>query len=267
MDGIVKMDQFFYKYLKFTIISIFFLISFKVFPIGEKELQFEGDIWCPYTCDESVSHQKGYVIDMAEEIFAKHNIKFTFNIVPWARVLLRSEKGEIDAMVAGYKEGRENKYIFPKEDFGKSVNKFYVTKSSNWFYRSPESLKNVTIGTILGYVYGGELPIIDKYAKKILPTGGESGIERNIKKLSNGEIDVTIEESNVTAYVLKQMKMNGGIREAGSFGKKAGVYIGFPKVLPNSKKYAQIVSDGIAELKKTGHFQKILKNYDLKMEP
>ena len=260
------MVNYFYNYLNIMIVFVITFFSFKAFPAPEKELHFEGDIWCPYTCDTSVSHQRGYVVDMAEEIFAKHNIKFTFNIVPWTRVLVRSEKGEIDAMVAGYKEGREDKYIFPKEDFGKSVNKFYVLKSSNWFYHSPKSLNNIIIGTILGYVYGGEISTIDKNAKKVIPAGGESGIERNINKLIKNEIDVTIEESNVTAYVIKQMKMNAYIKEAGSIGKKSGVYIGFPKVLPNSEKYAKILSDGLIQLKKTGRYQKILKNYDLKME-
>jgi polar amino acid transport system substrate-binding protein len=260
------MTQVFLWRIKLAIILIFSFVSLKSSPTEKKELHFESDIWCPYTCDEKISNKRGYIIDMAEEIFAKHNIKFTYSIIPWARVLLRSEKGQIDAMGAAYKEGREDRYIFPTEDFGKSINKFYVVKSSNWFYRTPESLKDITLGTILGFIYAGEISTLHKYAKKIIPTGGESPIEKNIVKLIRREIDATIEESTVENYILKQMKMNKKIREAGNFGKKTGLYIGFPRVLPNSKQYAQILSDGIIQLKKTGRFQKILKNYDLKMD-
>ena len=260
------MLPFFYKYLSFSIIFILSFISLNTYPATEKELHFESDIWCPYTCDEKITHKKGYVIDIAEEIFAKNNIKFTYKIIPWARVLLRSEKGEIDAMGAAYKEGREDKYIFPTEDFGKSINKFYVMKNNHWIYHAPESLKTITLGTIIGYVYGGEILTIQKYSKKVMATGGENPFERNIERLKRGEIDATIDESNVATYTLRQMKLIDKIKEAGNIGKKTGIYIGFPKVLPNSEKYAKMLSNGIIEMKKTGRFQKILKNYNLKMD-
>lgn len=258
------MSQKFFRFIKSILILLTIVLFVKTWAKSSKELHFAGDIWCPYMCNEATSKQQGYVLDMANEIFAKHNISIKFSIIPWARTLLKAEKGEIDGIVAAYKEGREDKYFFPSEDFGKSITKFYVIKDNHWFYHSADSLKSVRIGTILGYVYGGEIDLIHKYAKKVIPTGGENGAEKNIRKLQNGEIDVTIEDDNVTNYVLKKIEMTDIIKEAGSIGKKSGVYIGFPKILPESEKYAKILSDGLAQMKKTGRFQQILKNYNIK---
>ncbi|APJ03896.1 substrate-binding periplasmic protein [Silvanigrella aquatica] len=261
------MKSTFHNFLKNVFLSATMLLPItNALSEEQKVIQFGSDFWCPYTCDETTSQKKGYVVDMAEEIFAKHNIKFKYVVLPWARVLKANEKGELDAMGAAYKEGREDKYIFPKEDFGKSLNKFYVLKDNKWNYKDPESLKNITVGLTLGYVYGGEINTINKYAKQVVPAGGESVFEKNINKVLNKQIDATIEESIVANYTLKQIKLNDKVREAGSIGKKTGIYIGFPKVLPNSEKYAKMLSDGIIELKKTGRFKQILKKYDIKIE-
>ena len=98
--------------------------------------------------------------------------------------------------------------MFPKQDFGKSVNKFYVLKNSKWQYKNADSLKEITLGTILGYVYAGEIKFLTKNSKKVTPTGGENGFERNYEKLLRNEIDATIEESTVAAFTMKQLKIN-----------------------------------------------------------
>jgi polar amino acid transport system substrate-binding protein len=229
-------------------------------------IKFETDIWCPYTCDVKTTQLKGYIIDMAEEIFAKHNITFTSSVVPWARAIKRAEKGEVDAVGAAYKEGREGYLVFPKEEFAMSINKFYVLKENDWVYKTPESLSNITLGIVLGYVYAGGIGILNNKSKKTMPSGGENAFERNLDKLIRKEINATIEESYVAQFTIKQLKLQNKIKEAGSFGVKKGVYIGFSKVLPDSERYAQILSDGIKQLKKSGRFEKILKKYDLKFE-
>ncbi|WP_338634936.1 substrate-binding periplasmic protein [Spirobacillus cienkowskii] len=251
---------------KFFLISIAIILNLTAHSDDKKTIKFETDIWCPYTCDEKTTQLKGYVIDMAEEIFAKHNIKFTHSLIPWARAIKRAEKGEVDAVGAAYKEGREGYLVFPKEEFAMSINKFYVLKENNWMYKNPESLNNTILGIVLGYVYGGGVGILNQNSKKIMPSGGENAFERNLDKLIRKEINATIEESYVAQYTIKQLKLQDKVKEAGSFGVKKGIYIGFSKALPDSERYAQMLSDGIKELKKNGRFEKILKKYNLKVE-
>lgn len=119
------------------------------------------------------------------------------------------------------------------------------------------------MGVVIGYVYGGEIDTLRKHSKAIIQVGGESALERNLERLKRKEIDAIIEDEYVAKYRIQQMGLGNKIKEAGTIGKTAGVYIGFPKILPNSEKYAKILSDGITKMKKTGRYQKILKNYSL----
>ncbi|WP_397600289.1 substrate-binding periplasmic protein [Silvanigrella sp.] len=249
--------------VKFYALFFFSFFIFENLFAAEEEIKFETDIWCPYTCDEKLDGSKGFVIDAALKIFAEHHIKFSSSVAPWARVLIRTEKGEIDAMGAAYKEGREEKYLFPEEDFGKSTNSFFVLKGNKWKYKTPESLKDIILGITIGYVYGGAIDTLNKFAKKVSATGGDNGFERNLDKVNKKEIDAVIEESIVGEYTLKKSKLNDKISEAGTIGKKAGVYIAFTKAKPTSLRYAKILSDGLKKMKKNGEYQKILKKYGL----
>ena len=70
------------------LIQIFLLcmtLIYRNFSFAEEVIQFETDIWCPYTCDEKVIGLKGYIVDIAEEIFKDNKIKFISTIAPWAR--------------------------------------------------------------------------------------------------------------------------------------------------------------------------------------
>ena len=123
---------------------------------------------------------------------------------------------------------------------------------------------DLVIGITLGYVYGGEIKNINKFAKKVSPAGGENGFERNLDRLSKREIDSVIEENIVGLYTIEKLKLNDKIVEAGSIGKKTGIYIAFTKAKPSSAKYAKILSEGLIKMRKNGEYQKILKNYGLK---
>lgn len=250
-------------------IQIFILciaLIYENYLFSEEVIQFETDIWCPYTCDEKIFGMKGYVIDIAEEIFKENNIKFISTVGPWARILVRTEKGEIDALGAAYKEGREDKFLFPKEDFGKSVNGFFVNKNSNWFYKTPESLKEIILGSNLGYVYAGNIDLLRKNVKKLVETGGETAFQKNLEKLVHNELDSVIEETTVAKYTIKMLELGNKIKEAGTIGNKTGIYIAFTKNKPTSKKYVKMLEEGIVKYKKNGKFEQIVKRYGLKME-
>lgn len=250
-------------------VSMLFLLYISFFYANlarGEEIQFETDIWCPYTCDEKTIGMKGYVVDVAEEIFKENNIKFVTTVAPWARTLVKTEKGEIDAMGAAYKEGREDKYLFPKQDFGKSINSFFVSKLSKWFYKTPESLKDIILGSTLGYVYAGNIDLLRKNVKKLVETGGETAFQKNLDKLVKNELDAVIEERTVANYTIKMLELGSKLKEAGSIGNKTGIYIAFTKNKPTSAKYIKILEDGIVKFRKNGKFDKIVQKYGIKVE-
>ena len=169
-------------------------------------------------------------------------------------------------MGAAYKEGREDKYLFPKQDFGKSINSFFVSKLNKWFYKTPESLKDIILGSTLGYVYAGNIDLLRKNVKKLVETGGETAFQKNLDKLVKNELDAVIEERTVANYTIKMLELGSKLKEAGSIGNKTGIYIAFTKNKPTSAKYIKILEDGIVKFRKNGKFDKIVQKYRIKVE-
>ncbi|KAB8033359.1 substrate-binding periplasmic protein [Fluviispira multicolorata] len=247
---------------KLILFIVIFFLTMNTYASEKVVLHIEGDEWCPYMCDENAIKQKGLFRDITESIFNSQNYEVKFEFMPWARTLKRGEKGEIDAILAAFKEGRE-KFIFHKIELIQSLQSFVVLKETNWKFKNFNSLKDIHLGLILGYIYGGNIDQIKNNAKKISEIGGENGLEKNLMKLKNKEIDAVLDENHVLQYYIKKLDLSTSMKFTGNIGKRAGLYIGFPKVLPNSQKLADTVDKGLTKMKKSGEYQKILKKYGL----
>ncbi|BBH53340.1 substrate-binding periplasmic protein [Fluviispira sanaruensis] len=252
--------------IKNNIFLVIFLINSlfinKVFAEEKAILNFEGDNWCPYTCEEKSEVGKGIFLEITELIFKNQNYTIHFEMMPWARVLKRGERGEIDGIIGAYKEGR-NKFIFPNEPILQSTNSFLVRNDSSWNFKDFNSLKSIHLGLILGYIYGGNLENIRKNAQKISESGGENAIQKNLARLNGKEIDATLDEHNVLVYYINKMELNKSMKFVGDLGNKSGLYLGFPKEKPNSQKLADIFDKGFIKLKKSSEYKKILNKYGI----
>ena len=85
---------------------------------------------------------------------------------------------------------------------------------------------------------------------------------RLIIVISN-RLNVIIETDLVFWHVATQMGVQNKLKSAGIAAKPNKAYIAFSPVLPKSEEYAQILSNGMIELRKTGKLEKILNKYGL----
>ncbi len=222
-----------------------------------------ADEWCPYGCAPDAD-KPGYGIEIAKKIFERAGHKIDYSIVPWARAVKLAREGKYNAIIGAFVEDAPD-FVFPENEFGISQITFFVKKGSSWKYTGVESLKPLKIGIILDYSYGDEL---DKYFKsenaksKIDILGGKTPLDSNIKKLVGGRIDVTIEDMNVFNHTAKKLGMLDRVTIAGNAGKE-NVYIAFSPAIPNSKQYAEILSNGISQMRNSGELQTILSKYGL----
>jgi polar amino acid transport system substrate-binding protein len=93
-----------------------------------------------------------------------------------------------------------------------------------------------------------------------------SGIDplyQNIKKLLAGRFDTLIAGENVMTYKIKQMGVVGEVINVGVTDISANLYLAFSPVNNESAKYAEIFSNGIRVLKKSGKLDQILDRYEL----
>lgn len=77
----------------------------------------DANEWPPYTYFERVEGNKsskvvGFSIDVLDEIFARHQIRYTITMLPWARCLLEVKKGKHYQMVLDITAGPEREAMF-----------------------------------------------------------------------------------------------------------------------------------------------------------
>jgi polar amino acid transport system substrate-binding protein len=144
---------------------------------------------------------------------------------------------------------------------------FFVKKGNPWRYKDIDSLTKIKLGVISGYAYE---EAVDKYLENstdknaVQAIKNANALELNIKKLAAGRIDATIEDASVFAMKAAALGMSGQFEEAGTVGSPDNITIAFTPKKESSKKYAEILSKGLKEMRASGELKKLLDKYGLK---
>ena len=230
------------------------------------EVSVVGDPWCPYNCEPE--KQPGFVIEIAQQIFADAGHNLNYSLVPWKRAKIGVQNGTYDAIAGMAKDvDTLGLYVFPEEEVAASKICFYVTPESDWVFTGIDSLDAVKLGVINGYGYWMEDSAIEKYFNDGINSGkidaitGSQPIVQIIKMISMDRISATLEDRFVMQYELGKMGKTGSLKEAGCQSKTDMIHIAFSKENKSSQDYAKIFSDGIEQMKKTGEYQRILNRY------
>lgn len=226
-----------------------------------------ADPWCPYTCDPK-SERPGFIVELAQQAFKKHNIEVKYVVQPWARAIAEAREGKLHA-IAGASKGDAPDFVYPSVTQGEMGNAFYVKEGSAWRYTGLESLAKICVGAITDYSYS---EAFNQYAEKhkndpskIQYASGDNPLDINVKKLLAGRIDAVIETTLVMKYYLATHPEITGIIEAGHTAPSVEdkLYIAFSPQNPESKKYAKILSDETVAMRKSGELQTLLKAYNI----
>jgi polar amino acid transport system substrate-binding protein len=245
---------------------ILILVTISRTPGGEV-ITLRADVWEPYNADPD-SAKPGYMIEVAKAIFTKagYTVDYQCKGWTWERSIEEARQGRIDAIVGAAVDDAPD-FIFPKETFINQQMTFFVKKGNTWKYKGISSLEQIRFGVISGYSYE---EAIDEYIEKnsgkenIQAMKNANALELNIKKLEAGRIDATIEDASVFAMKVLSLGMNGKFEEAGVVGEPDNITIAFSPAKETSKKYAEILSKGLKDMRASGELKKILEKYGLK---
>ncbi len=246
----------------FMLVIAFSTVSFS--QPAQQKIVVVSDEWCPYNCAPR-SDIPGYIVEIVKAIFAEHNIGVEYVKIPWTQAIKGVESGEYNAALAATKTTIPNA-VFPKEEVGYYSNNFIVLKENSWRFSGIDSLKSVKLGVIRDYVYG---PALDAYVWRpnnplVEVLAGANASQLNITKLHKKRIDVYLEDANVAYYEARKLRLDKNIQLAGSEGQPAALYVAFSPSLPSSKKYAEMFSTGIQNMRSSGKLLYILNKYGVK---
>ena len=233
---------------------------------SDKLIKLAADPWCPYNCLPSEQH-RGYMIDIAAQVFAEAGFRVRYEVMPWSRALREVHDNRIDGAVgATHQNGRG--LVFGREPLGVDHTVIALRAGAELEYRGPRSLDTLRIGVISNYGYDNGGPI-DKYLYNRARSSPDSifvistaqALPQLVRMLLREHIDAVLANSNVLAYTLKSMGTIAKVKVVDTNAYDS-VWIAFSRT-ERGRFLARLLDRGLLRLRKDGSLNRILSTYGL----
>lgn len=246
--------------------SVVFLLLVCPPIVWSETVTLVADEWPPFNATPGAS-EEGFLVDVARAVFEKKGIQVSYKLIPWRRAVELTRMATYNGLIGASKTDAPD-FIFPSEELSRNVIAFYVRKDASWLFNQRRDIENVSLGVIAGYDYRKWLlDYIEAHKnepRKIQVMTGHQPLQRNILKLLNNRIDAIVDNEAVILNVARRMGVNDQIKPAGYGSEVAYIYIAFSPKRADSQRYAQLLSEGIVQLRLNGQLAEILSKYGLK---
>lgn len=170
----------------------------KIFLLENQPLRFHNEqYWPPYNFNEN-NTPKGFIIDYANLLAKKLNIKIEYISGPsWNEFMEMLKDDEIDAILNISRNKEREKYFNFTTPFHSASNAIYV-KKGNEYLDSLEKLEGKTIVMPKGF-------LAQQYLEKNYPKINQILVRDSyeaLKLLSLGKADATIDKKNVLDFII-----------------------------------------------------------------
>lgn len=235
--------------------------------LGEDQqpvITLAADIWCPYNCDPQ-SDKPGYVVEVATRIFNRAGYRVDYQVMPWARTLQSVDRGTLTAAI-GTTPYELPTGLFPAQEIGRFSGHLVIPRTAAWRYHGDESLAGKRIGVVNGYDYGSFNRFIERNrgSDRLQVLSGDDAINRGLAMVVRQRLDAYVEDRNVASYTIEQLRLGEQLVVGDSVGTPIKLYIAFSAKLPQSRRYLQILDEGVAAMRASGELVQILDRYGIK---
>ncbi len=243
---------------KFAIVLCLALIAFA--PAAADTLELVTLQYPPYEFEEN-GEVKGVAIDIINEVFSKMKQPISIKVLPWARAIGMIKSGNADAIFTAYKTAeRETFADYSKEVLMPQTISLFVLKESNVAFDGDLSkLGSNSFGVVRKVSYGKSFDGAVKAGTISKVDESKTGVA-NMEKLLKGRFDILISNKYGAVQIMNDLGKADMIKELAPEVQSVPSYIAFSK-----KRNRAGIRDKfdviLADMKKTGAFDKIIDSY------
>jgi len=230
------------------------------------QLRFCSDPWPPYAGKADVEN-RGYVVEIIQEIYEGLGYVVLYENVPWSRCLRDTRDGIFNG-VAGADINEAPDFIFPRSSVGITNPQFFTRPDSQWLYHGVQSLDDIRLGVVQDYTYS---PVLDIYIRqhqsdrRLTFVKGTDALTQLFNLVKADRIDAFVENATVVEYTLSQLGVEQGkIKPAGSLETGVILYVPFSPRYQESRELISIFDSGMEQLRNSGRLKEILAKYQVK---
>ncbi len=244
--------------MKNIIAILIFVISF--FPAAyaaDTLIIVRGQDFAPYHYRDDSKVEKGFIIEIINNVTRQMGIKVRYQQYPWSRCINMMKQGTADAMMNLFKTPERTSFmVFTDNILAYETNTFFYPADKKLsFHGDIKSLTSYKLGTIRNYSYGKEFDAI-AFPKKF-PLETESQL---INALIKKRCDIIIGNKLVISRYLKDKQLDRQIRALSPDVSKDPLYIGFSKV-KDHEKLADSFSRHLKAFKASPEYRNIIQAY------
>lgn len=217
--------------------------------------------WCPYACGAQDETQ-GFAVEIALAAFASQNINVHYRNIPYVRIQMELESGNIDGIIGSFKEESKGA-IFPDNPVLTSYFCFYSYEDLDFQWNGDvTTLEKYNLLVTGGYSYA---PDIDAYVAglpdRVNQLKGENVTYRGFTMLEQNRAELFLDDARLYEYTLNLER----IRKAQNLGCLKSFsrgYVAFSSHDPaRSKALAQAYDRGFKVIEESGRLQEIIEGY------
>jgi polar amino acid transport system substrate-binding protein len=211
------------------------------------------DNWYPYAAlkDGKIS---GFAVDVIEAAYAKMNIKVEFISAPYARCIMLVKAGRALGCFDSLNDVTlAPDFLFHHEPLFKAAIGIYGTNQNQSKAISVVDLRGHTVGVTHEYTYGDEIESDKKIIREVAPTDLSS-----LRKLLLRRSEYSLVFTRIFDYlqVAYPDEFKGKIHQVG-VAFEVNLYVSFSKLWPNSKRYANLLDQGLIAIRADGTYKKL----------
>ncbi len=238
-------------------ILIFVLSFFPAAYAADTLIIVRGQDFAPYHYTDDSKVEKGFIIEIINNVSHQMGIEVTYQQYPWSRCINMMKQGTADAMMNLFKTPERIRFMaFADNILAYETNTLFSAANSNLSYSgSIKSLTPLRIGTIRNYSYGKEFDAIA--FPKNFPLETELQL---INALLKKRCDIIIGNKLVISKYLKDKQLDRQIRSLSPDVSKGPLYIGFSKA-KGHEKLARSFSRHLKTFKASPEYRNIIQTY------
>jgi len=236
------------------------LLSFVSICVAEeKVITAAADPYPPFV-DQS-DPQEGLSLAIIRAAYKTQGYTVKMDFIPWARAKAQTVEGKIDILPDVWMNDDNLKILQFSEPYAVNTVKFIKNVDDPFDYTGLESLKGKNIGTIRGYGYSDDFTEPKDFTRDDV-----ADFITNVKKLLAKRIDLTLEDEIVAKVQIAKTdpSMLAKIAFVDKPFDSKNLYVAVGLANPRRQEIIDAFNKGLAEIKASGEFAKIMESYGIK---
>lgn len=227
--------------------------------VAEQKVRLMANTSPPYA--DARLPEQGLALELVKHVFARTDYMPQITIESWSRAIEGARLGVYDGLASAWYTEERAKDLYFSEPYIRSELIILKLRSNSDNYRKLEQLAGSRLGVRVGYAYG-----VDFTAIPNLTLVEENHMVQNLLNLLNGSVDFVIGDQRTITLQLHEY-LNDKITHFEVVNIKLPHrqrHVAASRALPGHEKWIAEFNRALAETRKDGSHEAIIKKWDQK---